>query len=185
MSETRERLLRLLRERAYREGTFELSSGRQSTFYVDSKTVTLAPDGIPLVGEAFYDIIRPYRVSAVGGLTLGADPIVTAIAAHSGHVGEPIPAFIVRKEPKSHGTRKWIEGPVLPPNARVAIVDDVLTTGGSALKAAEAVRAEGGEVAVIVGLLDREEGARERVEALGYPFQAVFRLSELRARRDH
>jgi len=180
MSDARTRLLQLLRERAYQEGTFALSSGRESTFYIDSKVVTLAPEGILLVGEVFFDIIQPYAVDAVGGLTLGADPIVTAIAAHSMHRGAPIPAFIVRKEAKSHGTRKWIEGPPLPPTAQVAIVDDVLTSGASALKAADAVREEGGRVAVIVGLLDREEGARARIEAAGYPFQSVFRLAELR-----
>ncbi len=175
------RLCDLLASRAYKEGSFALSSGRRSDFYVDAKQVTLDPAGINLVGEVLFDLLRPYSIDAIGGLTLGADPIAIAVASFSERQGHPIPAFIVRKEAKGHGLQKWIEG-CLPDGARVAVVDDVLTSGGSALKAVDRVRDAGCEVVVVVGLLDREEGARDAIERAGHVFESVFTISELRER---
>jgi orotate phosphoribosyltransferase len=177
----RARLRDLLVSRAYQEGSFALSSGRQSDYYVDAKQATLDPAGINLVGEVVFDLLRRYPVAAVGGLTLGADPIALAVAAFSDRQGHPIPAFIVRKEAKGHGLRKWIEGR-LPEGARVAVVEDVLTSGGSALKAVDRVREAGCQVEVVVGLLDREEGARAAIEKAGYVFESVFTISEVRER---
>lgn len=176
---SRQQLIGLLRRRAYREGDFVLSSGRHSDFYLDAKQVTYHPDGAPLVGAAVLDIIAPYGVDAVGGLTMGADAIVTSVVYASRQAARPIPGFVVRKEAKGHGTQKWVEG-VLPPNARVAIVDDVITSGQSALRAVEAVKSAGGSVVVVVTLVDREEGGRERIEAEGLDFRPVCTLSEIR-----
>ncbi len=184
MSDARTQLLALLRAKAYREGSFELSSGRHSNFYVDAKLVTLDPASIDLIGEAFFAVLQRYKVDAVGGLTLGADPIVTAIAAYSHRVHAPIPAFIVRKEPKGHGLQKWIEGPPPRAGAHVAIVEDVVTSGASALKAVDVVKRQGCHVAVVVGLLDREEGGRTTIEDQGYAFESIFTIADLRSTPD-
>ena len=179
MIDAKQELLELLRARAYKEGQFQLSSRRQSDFYIDAKLVTLDPRGINLVGQTFFESLRKHNVSAVGGLTLGADPIATAVAAYASRAGEPIPAFVVRKEAKKHGLRKYTEGP-LPEGARVAVVDDVVTSGQSVLKAVERVQYEGCEVAVVICLVDRQEGARERVEARGLLFESVFTIDDLK-----
>jgi orotate phosphoribosyltransferase len=183
VSGAKARLCDLLASRAYREGSFSLSSGRQSDFYIDAKQITLDPEGINLVGEVVFNLLQRHRVDAVGGLTLGADPIATAVAAFSDRCGSPIPAFIVRKEAKAHGLRKWIEGPLPEKAARVAVVDDVLTSGGSAVRAVERVREAGCKVVVVIGLLDREEGARTAIEAVGCTFESVVTISELRELR--
>jgi orotate phosphoribosyltransferase len=172
-------LVRLLASRAYREGEFTLSSGRKSNFYLDAKQVTYDPEGIRLVGAAVYSLIAPYGVQAVGGLTMGADAIVAGVVFVSGERGTPIPGFIVRKEVKQHGLQKRIEG-VFPPGARVAVVEDVLTSGGSALRAVDAVREAGGEVAVVVALVDRQEGGAAAIEREGIPFRAVTTITEIR-----
>jgi len=172
-------LVRLLASRAYREGEFVLSSGRKSNFYLDAKQVTYDPVGIRLVGEAVYELIMPFGVQAVGGLTMGADAIVASVAFLSGERGTPIPGFIVRKEPKQHGLQKAIEG-VFPPGARCAIVEDTLTTGASALRAVQAVRDAGGEVAVVVALVDRQEGGAAAIEEEGIEFRAVTTVAEIR-----
>ena len=182
MTETRERLRQLLRQLSYERRTVTLASGRVSDFYVDGKQTTLHPEGAKLAGNVFLDTIEAAGagVEAVGGPTLGADPIVTAIAIASFDRGRPIPAFIIRKAPKGHGTGQWIEGMKnLRPGMKVAIVEDTMTTGGSALSAAEKAREAGLEVALVVCLCDRLEGAREAVEAAGYRFAAVFTRPDL------
>jgi orotate phosphoribosyltransferase len=173
------RLLQLLRERAFRTGEFTLSSGRKSSYYIDGKQVTLSAEGSHLFARLLVEKLRGSGVEAIGGLTLGADPIVGAVAAISRAEGAPIDAFIVRKEPKSHGTRRRIEGP-LREGARVAIVDDVITTGGSLLRAIEAVREEAGaQVVKVLCLVDRQEGAEENLRAQGYELEPIFTLRDL------
>lgn len=158
-------------------GEFVLSSGRHSSYYLDARVVTLSAEGSGLVGAVFLDAL-PQEVQAVAGLTLGADPIVSAIAVVAGLAGRPVDGLIVRKEPKGHGAGRSIEGPWRD-GMRVAVVDDTLTTGSSSLRAAEAVRAAGGTVAGVYALIDRGEGARQAVEAAGYPYLALYQAAEI------
>lgn len=175
-----DRLVALLAERSARRGQFTLASGRQSTLYIDARLTTMSPDGLALIGPLGLAALHTldWRVDAVGGLTLGADPIAYAIAYASALANTPVRAFTVRKEPKAHGTGKRIEGPFRAGD-RVAVVEDVITTGGSALRAVEAIRAEGGTVAGILALVDREEGGREALESAGLAVHALIRASEL------
>jgi orotate phosphoribosyltransferase len=178
----RQELKQIIRQVSYEEREVTLASGRKSNFYFDGKQTALHPRGAVLVGKAFFEQLRhfPGPVQGVGGLTLGADPIATAIAIISSLAGNPVPAFIIRKEPKGHGTGQWLEGRKnLPAGARVVIVEDVLTTGGSALKAVERAREEGLEVIGVISLVDREEGGREAVEAAGLPLRAIFTKTEV------
>ncbi len=178
----RRRLLEILRQRSYEEREVILSSGRRSNFYIDGKQTTLDPEGAYLVGKLLYErIVRGGRgVEAVGGPTLGADPMVTAVALVSYLEGNPIPAFIIRKEPKGHGKGLWIEGDkALRPGMKVALVEDVVTTGGSLLKAIKVAQEHGLEVVQVLALVDREEGGRENLKAAGYDLEALFTRSEL------
>ncbi len=177
------RLLELLRDRSYEERQVVLSSGKKSSYYIDGKQTTLYPEGAYLIGELFFERIHSLQepVEAVGGPTLGADPIVTAVSIVSHLKGMPLPGFIVRKEPKKHGTRQWIEGEKsLRAGARVALVEDVITTGGSLMKAVRVVRELGYQVAVVGVLLDRLEGGREVVEAEKIPFFSLFTVKDLK-----
>jgi orotate phosphoribosyltransferase len=163
----RARLLELLRTRAFAEREVTLSSGLKSNFYIDCKQVSLDAEGAYLIGELFHavvDHVAPQAV-AVGGLTLGADPLATATSIASFHAGRPRSAFIVRKEPKGHGTAQWVETIQLPAGAPVVILEDVITTGASTLRAIERARLAGFTVAHAVGLVDRLEGGREAVVA--------------------
>ncbi len=181
----RRRLLEILRQRSYEEREVILSSGRRSNFYIDGKQTTLDPEGAYLVGKLLYErIVRGGRgVEAVGGPTLGADPMVTAVALVSYLEGNPIPAFIIRKEPKGHGKGLWIEGDkALRPGMKVALVEDVVTTGGSLLKAIKVAQEHGLEVVQVLALVDREEGGRENLKAAGYDLEALFTRSELLGR---
>ena len=166
--EDRSALLSLLATRSARRGSFTLASGRQSSLYIDARLTTMSPDGLALIGTLGLSALRDARwqVDAIGGLTLGADPIAYAISYASAHTASPIRAFTVRKEAKAHGTGKLVEGP-FQPGDRVAIVEDVITTGGSALRAVEAIRAAGGEILGVLALVDREEGGRETLEERG------------------
>jgi orotate phosphoribosyltransferase len=159
----RERLLELLRTHAFQEREVVLSSGRKSNFYIDCKRVSLGAEGAALIGELFHAIIDEVAgdAVAVGGLTLGADPLATATSVVSFQRGRPRAAFIVRKEPKGHGTNQWLETTELPAGAGVVIVEDVVTTGASALKAIERARLGGLRVIHTIGLVDRLEGGRE------------------------
>jgi orotate phosphoribosyltransferase len=192
----RARLLELLRTLSYERRNVVLASGRESDFYIDCKRTALTAEGHALVGRVLWDRVRRIRpaVRAVGGLTLGADPIASAIAmaswldlearragtgpsASEPLAGEPGPvdAFIVRKEPKGHGTGQWIEGRrTIPDGSRVVVIEDVVTTGGSALKAIERCRAEALLPVACLALVDRREGGREAIEAQGVPLDAVF-----------
>lgn len=173
-------LARLLAERSARRGEFTLSSGRTSTLYIDARLTTMHPDGLPLIGAAGLAAIEDagWRVDAVGGLTLGADPVAYAVSYASALAGRPVRAFTVRKEAKAHGTGRLIEGPFAEGD-RVAVVEDVVTTGGSALRAMQAVRDAGGVVAGVLAVVDREEGGREAIEAAGAPVIALVRAREI------
>jgi orotate phosphoribosyltransferase len=163
----RARLLELLRERSFAEREVTLSSGLKSNFYIDCKQVSLDAEGAALIGELFHivvDHVAPDAV-AVGGLTLGADPLATATSLQSFVAGNPRAAFIVRKEPKGHGTNQWVESTKLAAGAKVVILEDVITTGASTLKAIERSRLAGLTVVHAVGLVDRLEGGREAVVA--------------------
>lgn len=175
-----DRLLALLADRSARRGQFTLASGKQSTLYIDARLTTMSPDGLALIGPLALDALSRagWKVDAVGGLTLGADPISYAISYASAEGAMPLRAFTVRKEAKAHGTGKLIEGPFRPGD-RVAIVEDVITTGGSALKAIEAVRSAQGTVAGVLALVDREEGGREAIEASGVPVLALATATEI------
>ena len=155
-------------------GKFTLASGEESSFYFDGRLLTLSPRGANLVAQALLPKLREAEVEAIGGPTLGADPMVTAVAVWSEYDGgRPIPAVIVRKEAKGHGMGRQIEGP-LPPNARVAIVDDTCTTGGSLFQAIRAVEQAGCSVVLVAVILDRGQGGGDRIREAGYPFLALL-----------
>ena len=174
----RDRLREMLREHSLIFGDFTLASGRKSRFYFDSKRTTLLAEGSYLTAIQVLETIREAGIEAeaIGGMTLGADPIVCPVAALSRLVGRPLRAFIVRKEAKGHGTERSIEGSLVP-GSRVIVVDDVVTTAGSTLRAIETVEAAGHEVVAVTCLVDREEGGTERLSR--WPFFPLFRRSEI------
>jgi orotate phosphoribosyltransferase len=176
------RLKDLLRERSYERRRVVLTSGRESHFYIDGKQTSLHPEGAYLIGKLFLHRLRSQgpEVRAVGGMTLGADPLVTAVAVVSHLEGHPLQAFIIRKEPKTHGTGQWIEGRKhIPEGTPVAILEDVVTTGGTTLRAIERAQMEGLRVVRVLALVDREEGGRERLGEAGFRLEALFRRSDL------
>ncbi|MEY2733114.1 MAG: hypothetical protein RL340_173 [Gemmatimonadota bacterium] len=179
----RPRLLDLLAQRSAKRGTFTLASGRQSDLYIDCRLTTMHPEGLSLIGPLGLAAIQRqgWAADAVGGLTLGADPVSYAIAYASQLAGTPVRAFTVRKEAKTHGTGKLIEGAFVAGD-RVVVIEDVITTGGSALKAVAAIRAAGGVVLGVLAVVDREEGGREAIEAEGLAVDALARASEITAR---
>lgn len=181
--DTRSRLLDLLARRSARRGTFTLASGRQSDLYIDCRLTTMHPEGLALIGPLGLHELgeRGWHPDSIGGLTLGADPVSYAVAYASALAGMPTRAFTVRKEAKTHGTGKLIEGP-FEAGDRVVVVEDVITTGGSALKAVEAVRAAGGRLVGVLAVVDREEGGREAIEAQGLEVAALARAGEIVAR---
>ena len=179
----RQQLKALLRQHSVRFGQFKLVSGQTSDVYVDAKLTTCRAAAMPLIGRLFLKKIaeRGWKPAAVGGLTLGADPIAMATAHESVSAARPIDAFVVRKEPKKHGTMKFVEGLVDLSGTEVVIIDDVCTTGGSTVTAIENARAAGLQILGAVCLVDREMGAAANIEALGCPFDSIFTLSELKA----
>ncbi len=174
LSEIAGELLKLAKARgALTFGDYVLSSGQRSSYYFDGRRLTLDPRGAYLTGKAFLRMLRGYDVDAIGGPTLGADPIVTAVAVVSGLEGRPISAFIVRKEGKEHGMGRLIEGP-LEPGSRVAIVDDACSTGASLFHAVDAAEAAGHEVVVVMAILDRHQGGSEELRRRGYDFRYLL-----------
>ena len=177
------KLVEMLASRSARRGTFTLASGRQSDLYIDARLTTMSPDGLATIGPLALEHMRSrgWTPDAVGGLTLGADPVSYAIAHASALAGTPVRAFTVRKEAKTHGTGKLIEGP-FQPGDRVVVIEDVITTGGSALKAAAAIRAAGGVILGGLAVVDREEGGREVLEADGLSVESLSGAAEIVAR---
>ncbi len=176
----RQQLVALLKREALRTGKFTLASGRSSHYYIDGRKVTLSAEGASLIGRGMLDLLAPYPdVTSLGGLTMGADPIVGAtLAMATAHGQERLKGFLVRKEAKAHGTASLIEGP-LEAGSTVAIVNDVATTGGSSLRAIEAVESLGCKVAVVAVILDRLEGAAEAFAARGYAFRTLLTIRDL------
>lgn len=175
-----EQLIRMLASRSARRGKFTLASGRESNLYIDARQTTMTPDGQRLVGSLGLAAIvgAGWKPDAIGGLTMGADPIAYAICHTSADSPTPLRAFTVRKEAKAHGTGKLVEGPV-ESGARVVIIEDVVTTGGSAAKAIEAIRQMGAEPLGVLALVDREEGGREHLESLGLRVHSLAKAREI------
>lgn len=170
-------LRRLLLERAVRRGTFTLSSGATSTYYIDCREVTLSPEGLALVARLLLDSL-PDGIDAVGGPPRAADPLSIGICLLSGQAGHPLPAFMVRNEPKAHGTGKRIEGPIRP-GMRVAVVEDAVTSGGSTLEAISIVEDAGLVVDAVRCIVDREAGGLDFLRTRGYDARALYTVSEL------
>ena len=182
MNDDRQRLKKIILEKSYRKGKFTLSSGLESDFYIDGKQTTLSAEGAYLCGKEIFNLIRSSTepISAIGGMTLGADPLVTAASLVSFLEKEPVPAFIVRKESKGHGTGQYIEGlKNIPAGGTVALLEDVVTTGGTLLQVIERVEAQGFKVGLVVTVVDRQEGGAETLAEAGYPLKAIFTREEL------
>lgn len=177
----RQHLLDLFCQLAYREGDFVLSSGQRSSYYINGKQVTLHPQGALAIGRLLLSQL-PTDTQAVAGLTLGADPIVSAVSVVSAYENRPIPALIVRKEAKGHGTKAYIEGPSLPDGAVIVVLEDVVTTGGSAMKAVERLQQAGYKVDWVIALVDRQQGGAELYASTGLKFQSVFSIEEIKER---
>ncbi len=182
MSTDKTRLIELLRELSYQRRKVVLSSGRESDFYVDGKQTTLHAEGAAIIGRLVLELIRQDpTIVGVGGLSMGADPIATAAAVASTHDGgKYIHSFYVRKEPKGHGTQQYVEGlKNLPERSRGVVVEDTSTTGASAYRAVERSRAAGFQVAFVVTVVDRQEGASEFLESKGLQVKALVTRTEL------
>ncbi|PZO55357.1 MAG: orotate phosphoribosyltransferase [Phormidesmis priestleyi] len=180
LSAVRLALLDLICEVAYKEGDFTLSSGQKSTYYINGKQVTLHAQGALMVARLLLAMLPPGTV-AVGGLTLGADPMVSALSIVGAYENQPVTPLIIRKEAKGHGTRAYIEGPDLPAGSLVTILEDVVTTGASAMQAVERLRAAGYVVNDILALVDRQQGGQALYDAAGLNFQPIFTIDELQA----
>jgi orotate phosphoribosyltransferase len=174
----RQKLLDLFCRLAYQEGDFVLSSGQHSSYYINGKQVTLDPQGALAMARLLLPML-PKDTQAVAGLTLGADPIVSAVSVVSVYENRPIPALIIRKEAKGHGTMAYIEGLSLPQGAKVVVLEDVVTTGQSALKAVERLQAAGYTVDRVISLIDRLQGGGELYESAGLQFEALFTIEDL------
>ncbi len=177
--ETRMNLLKAIRDKAYRTGDFTLASGRKSDYYIDLKELTLDAAGCLLAGRAIYDRIRDMDISAVGGMELGSVPISTSVCLVSALEGAPLNNFIVRKEAKSHGTGKRLEGKVNPGD-KVVVVEDVVSTGGSSVKAIEAVEQAGAFVEALVAIVDRQMGGAETFEKRGVRYIPLYTVTDIR-----
>jgi orotate phosphoribosyltransferase len=180
-SASRARLADIIRKRSFGRGEITLASGRKSDFYFNLKPTMLDPEGATLLAELTYETLKDDGLDYIGGLEMGAVPLAGAIAQLSWIKGHPIAAFFVRKKPKEHGARLAIEGLAKGESLagkRVVIVEDVTTTGGSAMKAVEAVRETGAEVALVLTMVDREEGATESFAEAGLAFRALYRATE-------
>ena len=180
----KDRLIELIIEKAFKyseEPVFKLVSGRMSNYYFNCKAVTLYPEGMYLIGNLIFDLIKDLDIKGIGGLTLGADPVAFAVAYTSYLKEKPIEAFVVRKTPKSHGTMQWIEGNIKSGD-RVVIVDDVITTGKSTIEAITRANEAGLEIVKVIALIDRQEGGREAVEGLGYKLDSIVTRDEVMER---
>ena len=175
----KERLKEILQEKSILRGDFTLASGKKSDYYIDARLTTLDAEGVNLIGKIFLEEIKKYpSINVVGGPTMGADPIVGSVLALSQETGYPLPGFLVRKEEKGHGTGKLIEGNLKAGDV-AAMFEDVVTTGGSVIKAINAVRDSGAEVSKLLVVVDREEGAKARFEEMGIQFFSIFQISDL------
>jgi orotate phosphoribosyltransferase len=179
VTDARQQLIEFISGEAVFHGNFTLTSGKKATYYIDLRKVSLDHRVAPLIGQVMVDLIADIAdVSAVGGLTMGADPVAAAVLHQGVARGLAYDAFVVRKEPKDHGRGKQVEGPDLA-GKRVIVLEDTSTTGGSPLKAIDALLAVGAEIAAVAVVVDRATGAREVIEAAGYPYLAAIDLTDL------
>lgn len=181
LADDRARLREILTTHSVLRGDFVLASGKRSNVYVDCRLTTLRAEAMPLIGRLMLDLFRNrgWKPAAVGGMTMGADPVACAIARESRATAGPINAFVVRKAGKGHGRKRYIEGIASLPGVRCVVLDDVCTTGGSTLQAIERVRAAGMQILGVCCMVDREQGAGEAITDLGYEFDALFTMREL------
>lgn len=170
-------LLKLFRERALKFGDFTLASGKKAKYYLDGKQITLHSQGLRLVSEGLLKLMEGVDAQAVGGMSIGADPIVGGMLAIAGGQGRDLAGFLVRKEPKGHGTQKYIEGPVTP-GMKVVIVEDVVTTGGSSILAADRAKEFGLDVVLVLAIIDRMEGGRENFAKHGLKFESLLKITD-------
>ena len=179
MSELKDRLAQYINDLAVQRGEFTLTSGKKASFYIDLRQVSLDHRVAPLIGDLMLEVVSEFpEVELVGGLTMGADPIASAIMHRAVVAGRELDAFVVRKEPKGHGMGKQVEGPDVS-GRRVIVVEDTSTTGGSPLKAIEAVEKAGGIVVAVAVVVDRDTGAKQVIEEAGYPYRAALGLADL------
>ncbi|ROP65086.1 orotate phosphoribosyltransferase [Curtobacterium sp. PhB130] len=179
VTDAREQLIDHIKAEAVFHGDFTLTSGKKATYYIDLRKVSLDHRVAPLIGQVMTELVDQVPdVFAVGGLTMGADPIASAVLHQAAAQGKAYDAFVVRKEPKDHGRGKQVEGPDLA-GKRVVVLEDTSTTGGSPLKAAEALEREGAIIAAVAVVVDRDTGAKETIEAAGYPYFAAIGLADL------
>ncbi|MFO1007940.1 MAG: orotate phosphoribosyltransferase [Planctomycetaceae bacterium] len=170
-------LIELFRERALKFGDFTLASGKKAKYYLDGKQITLHSEGLRLVSEGLLALMKDVDATAIGGMTIGADPIVGGMLAVAAGQGRELSGFLVRKEAKGHGTQKFIEGPVTS-GQKVVIVEDVVTTGGSSLLAAERAKEFGLDVVMVLAIIDRMEGGRQNFEKAGFVFKSLLTIED-------
>jgi len=176
-----DKLKKLLYQKSFKyddQPIFSLVSGKKSQFYIDCKMTTLSSSGLVLVGNIFYDLISPLNIKGIGGLTLGADPIAIATALIAGQNNKELIPFVIRKEAKKHGLKKWIEGEI-DVGDRVVIIDDVITTGGSTIQAIEKAEEFGLKIVKIIVLVDRQEGGKKNIQLKGYEVTSIFTKADL------
>jgi len=178
IKELKAQLLALLNKEALKRGQFVLSSGKMSNYYLDGRVITLTPEGVYLVASIILEMVKDRGIDAIGGPTLGADPIVGAIAALS-HIKQiPLKTFIVRKTIKEHGTGRQVEGPALKEESKVILVDDVATTGKSIIEAKEALERKGIKASTAIVIVDRQEGASENLARVGLKLESIFSIKD-------
>lgn len=170
-------LIQLFHDRALRFGDFTLASGKKSTYYLDGKQITLHSRGLQLVSDGLLDLLSDVAFDAIGGMSIGADPIIGGVLTAAAARGREMLGFLVRKEPKGHGTQRYIEGPVQP-GMKVVVIDDVVTTGGSSLQAADRIIEFGCEVVQVVGIVDRMEGGPANFAARNLPFRSLLTIQD-------
>ena len=180
---SRAKLLDLIAGNAYRHGEFTLSSGKKSNHYVNCKPVTLSGQGLLLVSQLMLEKVDS-KALAVAGITLGGDPLVSSLALMATQAGRPMDALIVRKEPKGYGTAAWLEGPLPPVGSLVTVLEDVVTTGGSALKAVKQLQAAGYVIKQIIAIVDRQEGGAVEIQKAGLDLVSLFLIDEISKRFD-
>lgn len=173
----RKKLIGLFHERALKFGDFTLASGKKSSYYLDGKQISLHSTGLRLVSLGLLELLQDLEYSAIGGMTIGADPIVGGVLVAAAEGGKDLDGFLVRKEPKGHGTQRYIEGPVKP-GSKVVIIDDVVTTAGSAIQSVDRIIEFGCEVVCVVGIVDRKEGGAANLAARGLPFRSLLSIED-------
>jgi orotate phosphoribosyltransferase len=179
MSRRYPELAKIIEKRSLKRGKFTLASGRTSDYYIDARLSSLDPEGALRIADAILEEIKGMKIDAVGGMDMGATPIVGAVAVRSFQIGRPLPTFVVRKEVKAYGTQKPIEGPIPPAPCNVVIVDDVVTSGGSIIKAIDAVEKHGGKVLLAISVLDRNAGASEALAERNIPYRPLLTLADI------